>query len=115
MSADVKDFQSYLEKKRAEEIAKGETVQSIAQATAVHVEHVTQDPEWDLYLQKLQEHVDRHKSHKDDVMARAMQAAPPDVHQALLFEYWKTVGFLQAMELSMSLPKTLLAQVKGQA
>ena len=115
MPADIKDFQSYLEKTRAEEVKEQEATQSAAQATALHVDHVTQDPEWNIYLQKLQVHVDRMEAHREDCLVKVVQPAPADVHQAILMEYWKTQGFLSALDLAMKLPKMLMAESKGQA
>lgn len=115
MSADIKDFQSYLEKKRAEEVKQQEATQQTAVATAVHVDHVTQDPEWNIYLQKLQVHVDRMQAHREDCLVKIVQPAPAEVHQAIMCEYWKTQGFLQALDVAMKLPKTLLAESRGHA
>ena len=115
MSADIKDFESYLERKRAEDIKKESAGQAMATATALHVDHVTQDPEWNIYLQKLQVHVDRMQAHREDCLVKVVQPSPAEVHQAILMEYWKTQGFLQALELAMGLPKTLMAESKGRA
>lgn len=116
MSATQDQFKSYLEQKRAEAIAaKEQAPPTPAETTAVHVDKLTRDPEWNLYLQKLQVHIDRMEAHRDDMMQKAMQAAPPDIHQGLLYEYWKTVGFLNAIELASKLPKTLVEQAKGTA
>lgn len=115
MSADIKDFTSYLEQKRAKEVAEQDAVKQVAVDTALHVEHVTQDPEWNIYLQKLKVHVDRMQAHREDCLVKVVQPAPAEVHQAIMCEYWKTQGFLQALELAMTLPKTLLSETRGRA
>ena len=115
MSADIKDFESYLERKRAEDIKQESAGQAMATATALRVDHVTHDPEWNIYLQKLQVHVDRMEAHKNDCMVKAVQPAPAEIHSAVLCEYWKTVGFLQAIDLAMKLPKQLMTEAKGHA
>ena len=106
------DFKSYLERKRAEAIDKAETVTEPARATALHVDHVTHDPEWNLYLQKLQVHVDRAKAARDDLREKIPMAMPAEIREQAVFAYWRWMGFLEGIELAINLPKALLEDTK---
>lgn len=115
MSADIKDFNDYLARKRAAELAEQPDGPTPAQTTALHVDQLTKDPEWDTYLQKLQVHVDRFQAHREDCLVKIVQPAPTEVHQAVMCEYWKTQGFLQGLELCMKLPKQIMDEARGRA
>lgn len=113
--ADIRDFQSYLEKKRAEEVAKQEAVAAPAVATAIHVDHITHDPEWDLYIHKLTERKVPVTAQRDQLLLDIVKAMPTETREGLMASYWRCQGFIEAIDLAMALPKTLLVDAKGRA
>src|SRR2546426_12477167 len=112
MPPSVKDFQTYLEKKREEEIAKlAETTQPL-QAAAVRMELLTGDSNWDSYLMKLQGHVEQYQKELTQVHDDVMKAMPIDQNYALKYVYWKITGFLEAMDIAMKLPRQIVAEAQ---
>src|SRR2546426_8705533 len=98
MPPNVKDFQTYLERKREEELAKLAETAAPIQAAAVRMELLTGDSNWDSYLMKLQGHVEAFQKEMDAVKLDVFKAMPIDQNYALKYVYWKITGFLEAME-----------------
>ena len=111
----VKDFQTYLERKREEELAKLAETAAPIQAAAVRKELLTGDSNWDSYLMKLQGHVEAFQKEMDAVKLDVFKAMPIDQNYALKYVYWKITGFLEAMEIAMKLPRQIVAEAQVRA